>query len=430
MEVIATRQERITRAVAVLALLAGILAIGPRASAQDPDPGAPILTDVGARGYVLEQYLIPVFEISWSVDPSGPAPTRYIVDYVVEGVPRTSVELGPDATWDGLIDVWWDQLIEATVTACAGPTEAEACASVTRSARTPERVEPHIEVVEVTATALSPTTIQVDWSAESNIGVAYSGVVFNSDDPPESVRFDLADRPLTWTRATPGATYQVGVTICGGPSPTSLQCAGNSTTVTMPPAAGVAGTIRDDAGQPVAGATVAAYAPSDGLIATARTTSAADGTYELDGLVAGEYAVVSRGPEGSLVGQSWYGGASRWAATLVTVEDGVVGSGIDLSLPVSAAISGTASFDGDPLTGEVVWAVGPDDVWVGTAVADIDYTGAFRLETLATGRYQLLLNPGFNRPWVWYGGSGRGDATWIEVTAGEEVTGIGIDASS
>jgi hypothetical protein len=79
------------------------------------------------------------------------------------------------------------------------------------------------------------------------------------------------------------------------------------------------------AGAQVEGIRVLAYRATDGIVASARTVTAADGTYVLVGLAPGTYKIGAIGPSGSPA--RWYDGA----ATRSTAQEVVVGAGSSIS---------------------------------------------------------------------------------------------------
>jgi hypothetical protein len=91
------------------------------------------------------------------------------------------------------------------------------------------------------------------------------------------------------------------------------------------PAAGiVSGRVEDAAGQPVAGAVVRGYLPTDRLVGTYAAVTGADGSFSIDWLLPGHNVViVAQAPAGSGLLHQWYDEASgRSSGDLVTITEG------------------------------------------------------------------------------------------------------------
>ena len=114
--------------------------------------------------------------------------------------------------------------------------------------------------------------------------------------------------------------------------------------------------IRDSDGSPVANADVWADGYDGGGGNGTRT--AADGTYTVSGLTAGDYRVQVRAPEQGLAGE-FYADTSEWhQAAKVSVAAGATTANIDFSLAAGGSISGTVirDADGTPVANADVWA--------------------------------------------------------------------------
>lgn len=107
--------------------------------------------------------------------------------------------------------------------------------------------------------------------------------------------------------------------------------------IDLAPGGSVSGTVRQFGGEPFANIEVWAFATTDGVVGTAATRSATDGTYEITGLPEGEYQVLFNAPEGSgLVTEWWDDQASREASTPVAVSSTASATGIDATLELQA----------------------------------------------------------------------------------------------
>jgi hypothetical protein len=133
-------------------------------------------------------------------------------------------------------------------------------------------------------------------------------------------------------------------------------------------AAHVTGTVTDDQGHPIEGIFVALRALEDGhwsYFGDAET--AADGTYEMDGLRPGTNYRVSFESQGDWAPEYWDDSPTIDAGTPVTLTHGQTLSGVDAELAPAAHITGTAA---DPaghaydLTAVVAWR------WTGTTWED------------------------------------------------------------
>src|SRR5207237_1426926 len=113
--------------------------------------------------------------------------------------------------------------------------------------------------------------------------------------------------------------------------------------------ASVHGTVTAaDTGQPLPGVAVLATGPG-----YANVTTAADGSYTVTGLAAGDYRVwFQPAPGAPDVGQ-YFGGSTDWnAATVVTLAAGATRTGVDTQLGPAATISGRVTGpDGQAVAG-------------------------------------------------------------------------------
>lgn len=182
------------------------------------------------------------------------------------------------------------------------------------------------------------------------------------------------------------------------------------------------------AGAPVAGALVMAFTPADTWVGSFWATTAADGTYTLDGLgAASTYRILAIGPAGSSLETRWYPGTGQRAgATPVDTTAGPV-TGIDIDWPAAPGISGVVTGPGgSPLAGATVTAYQPTDGYVGTVAVTAAADGSYSIDRLAPGTYLLLVRPraGSGAAACWHAGVlKRADATPVTFT-GAPRTGI------
>jgi hypothetical protein len=188
----------------------------------------------------------------------------------------------------------------------------------------------------------------------------------------------------------------------------------------------VAGRVTRE-GAPVPGATVMAFVPTDTWVGSVWATTAADGTYTLDGLDASTYRVLALGPQGSGLEGRWYPGTrQRSDATPVDTTAGPV-TDVDIDWPVAPGISGVDTGPGgSPLAGATVAAYRPTDGYVGAAAVTAADDGSYSIDRLDPGRYLLLVLPpsGSGATACWHAGVlTRADATVVTFT-GAPRTGV------
>lgn len=182
----------------------------------------------------------------------------------------------------------------------------------------------------------------------------------------------------------------------------------------------VEGTVTTEAGAPVAGATVAAYRPTDGLAGLAATTTGPDGTYAL-AVPAGAYQIVFVPPAGSGLVMEWSGDTTRAATELVPVSAAGVAPAVDAALAGGGTIAGAVTGPAGPVAAVDVWAYRDTDGYVGTAIATTDAGGSYTLGGLLPSTYRILFAPpkatGLAPRWF-DGATTRAAATPIMVGAG------------
>ncbi|MFI6426222.1 carboxypeptidase regulatory-like domain-containing protein [Promicromonospora sp. NPDC050880] len=147
---------------------------------------------------------------------------------------------------------------------------------------------------------------------------------------------------------------------------------GNDFVVRAP--ASVSGTVTSG-GEPVAGAVVRLEGPGG----TVTTTTAADGTYRFDDVLAGDHVVSVEAPDGYRVDGP-------------ATQDVTVGSedvtGVDFALTTPGTIGGTVTDDaGEPVAGATVTVAGPD----GPVELVTDAEGGYFAGDLPPGDYTITL---------------------------------------
>ncbi|WP_259312502.1 carboxypeptidase regulatory-like domain-containing protein [Capillimicrobium parvum] len=154
-----------------------------------------------------------------------------------------------------------------------------------------------------------------------------------------------------------------------------------------PPPGQISGYVRGDSGARAAGVTVTAYTTAGATAGTA--TSAADGTYRIDGLAAGSYKVGFAPAASSRFLPEYYRDRTTLAfADAVKVTAGKATS-VTGSLPERGAFTGkvTAKSGGKAIAGAIVTAFTPSGDVAGSATANS--SGVYTVDGLAPGSYKL-----------------------------------------
>ena len=120
------------------------------------------------------------------------------------------------------------------------------------------------------------------------------------------------------------------------------------------------------------------------------TRTDSDGTYQIEGLGAGDYRVQARAPEQGLVGK-FYDDTTDWSlATEVTVASGQDTPDIDFALGAGGSVTGTVVLesDGSPVVGADVWA-NTYECCAGGNGARTAADGTYEISGLASGDYRV-----------------------------------------
>ncbi|MFB6611120.1 collagen binding domain-containing protein [Agromyces sp. NPDC056379] len=201
----------------------------------------------------------------------------------------------------------------------------------------------------------------------------------------------------------------------------------------------IEGTVSAD-GAPVEGIEVAAsYAgSSDDYIATVKAVTAADGTYRLAGLEAGEYVVGFSDFDGEWAHQYWQGAVDRASSTHLDLSPGDVAEAVDANLTAGGALAGTlteraeaggvpsaqASFD--------VLRKNSSGVWETVVSEQADASGAYEVSGLAPGEYTVMSYGSWSANWAktYYGGGFFHDEAAVAAVTAQGVTpGVDVEAA-
>ncbi len=191
---------------------------------------------------------------------------------------------------------------------------------------------------------------------------------------------------------------------------------------TLVAAAGMSGTVTGSVGEPLAGVFVFVSGPAFGF-----GTTAADGTYTVTGLPAGDYKVQFVPGYGSPYTAEWYDDQPDGdTALVVTLATGEHRPGLDAVLAGGASISGTVTGPaGEALAGVTVTASGVTAAAFASATTGPD--GRYHLTGLAGGDYRLrfVLPPGSLYSGEYYDDQADGNrADTLTLAAGEQRAGV------
>ncbi|MDQ0614871.1 hypothetical protein QF046_002512 [Microbacterium sp. W4I4] len=142
-----------------------------------------------------------------------------------------------------------------------------------------------------------------------------------------------------------------------------------------PTTGSISGTVvADGDGAPVAGARVSAQA-DDGS-GVVETMTDADGTYQLEGLMPGDYVVHFEPSTDVLLAEYWNDARQQWRAERITIEAGSAITGIDARLTAVGSIAGTVTqdSDGSPIAGMQVSVTGNETGAWASATTESDGT--------------------------------------------------------
>ncbi len=190
--------------------------------------------------------------------------------------------------------------------------------------------------------------------------------------------------------------------------------------------AAIAGTVTDDGGVGIANVEVHVHAPA--LPATnASATTAADGTYEIRGLVPDSYVVAFGTAEHGLnyVAEVYDNAPTQSAATMVELAEGQTATGVDAELAHGASISGTVTDEpGAPVAGLHVVAF---TAGLPAFHASTDAAGHYTVNGLPAGSYTVRFSASSTFTYVeeyWDDSHDWHQVTPVPLAAAEARTGI------
>ena len=292
-----------------------------------------------------------------------------------------------------------------------------------------------VEVIDAAGTPLGSATTGTNGSytvgglAAGSVDVCFDATPV--DDP------DQCYNGVTWDGVDGDVSGATAVTVAAGSTTTGIDA-------TLAAGGTIAGTVTDATDHGIDDVTVDVLQAG---VFEASGTTASDGTYTVPGLHAGPYDVcfdASSATGGSstagYLDQCWHGvswdgdGFDTTGSTAVTVTAGSTTTGIDATLAIGGAISGTVTDGSDhPLGGVEVDVYGAGDTPVGTGT-ETGADGTYTVPGLPTGTYDVCFDAS-----VATGGTsttGYGDQCYDDVAWGgggvsaPGATGVAVSAGS
>ena len=184
----------------------------------------------------------------------------------------------------------------------------------------------------------------------------------------------------------------------------------------------ITGVVVDSSGRPVTGAWVGAMGTTAG--GQQITTSAADGSYTLGGLVTDNYIVGAQ--RDGLVTTFYFNAYTQDQAIPVGVTKGAVTSGIDLVMDTMGTISGivTEQGTGTPIAGATVIAYSLADGQSGQTATGAD--GSYTVEGLMNGTFVVYAEHATHSPVYYNGVPDAISATPVDVMFGSNTPNINM----
>ncbi|MEI5674228.1 MULTISPECIES: LamG-like jellyroll fold domain-containing protein [unclassified Nocardioides] len=172
-------------------------------------------------------------------------------------------------------------------------------------------------------------------------------------------------------------------------------------------------------GAPVPGACVYLYAGRDAPAASFASCSQDDGSFVVDGVLAGDYTVAVVDPSGRY--------ATWWSPAPVTVDEESGPSAITLTVPAAGAVTGAVGDASGPLAGVCAFAYPADRSDAAAYASCTSADGGYGLYGVDAGEYDVaFFDPSGAHPTQWFtgaeGGAGsQSGAAAVAVAAGAVV---------
>lgn len=422
---------RMCRMLVVLLGATGLAALAPQlASADQPVTGAitgqvtNALTGAGVAGATVNLYFGSTLETHVQTDSggdynTGPWPFQsYTVQFVDNGA--------------GYGNVWYKNQ----------PTQSQAT-PVTISSGTGATANQALQPDQVTGQLTDRLTGQAISGVDVELMNETGGKVADTTtDSGGNYSFSVLPGGTYEVQFNPGAANtNYNIAYYGGTSPTGFTVTPGQTTSGINGqllGGGVlGGTVTNSAGQGIPSTGVQIVNVNTGYYYY--TTTHSDGTYEIDGLTAGNYQLLFLpGPGEDYVYQYYSGKSNAAASQTVMVSVGQVTSHVDATLAPAATVSGTVTdaTTGLPVSDARVYVYdlgGGYPTYVNNNNTTTDSNGNWSVAGLPTGTYQVQFAPPYPSKYAsqYYNEVvGGGPATPVALTAGTTTSNINAALTS
>ncbi|MFV0461325.1 MAG: carboxypeptidase regulatory-like domain-containing protein [Actinomycetales bacterium] len=233
------------------------------------------------------------------------------------------------------------------------------------------------------------------------------------------VQFDAADTPFAsrWYQAQATRADAQVLTLDWGAARPGVNAA-------LVRGAQISGLVQDEAGEPLADVLVQAREQAGGKVAM--TTTAADGTFTLTRLLAGQYTLSYR--KSGYVTRS-YGQAERSdRAEYFSVPESAIITGRDVTLQVGATVSGTVIGPDEQPVADA--GVRLDRLDGGTMFTSTDADGTYLVEGVDVGTYRAYFWAPGQQPQYYPDSPTPAQAETFTLARGEAATGIDVQLSA